>query len=395
MNARRYWHAAMLFVWAVAAPARAAAEATFRGLGIPAGQTASGASDVSADGAVVVGSSDGERPLSGRAFRWTAACGLISFQPARSELNTTGWAVSPLGNFTLGENGANAYVWNAAGPNRDLGIYGAPPFLPGISYGAMARGSSTDGSVVVGSSSSHVGHHAFRWTGETGMTSLGYLTPGHTDAIAEDVSADGGVIVGVSSSAAAGQAAFRWTQQTGMTPLGFPPSVSSAATAVSHDGSTIVGHSGSGTTRRAFRWTAAGGPVDIAGAATSSFAGDVSADGSVVVGRADGQAFIWHADTGMLPLRQVLLDGGAGAALQGWTLTIASGISADGRTIAGQGINPAGALEAWVATVDVVPEPAATALLAGWSTTLLLRRRRGAAQADLRTRFRSSIVVNP
>jgi len=38
--------------------------------------------------------------------------------------------------------------------------------------------------------------------------------------------------------------------------------------------------------------------------------------------------------------------------LPGWTLSFASGISADGSTIVGQGTNHAGRMEAYIATLD-------------------------------------------
>jgi hypothetical protein len=62
---------------------------------------------------------------------------------------------------------------------------------------------------------------------------------------------------------------------------------------------------------------------------------------------------------------------GLGLDLTGWKLTDVAGISADGGTLTGTGINPAGRPEAWVA---VVPEPAGLALLTG-AASLVLRRR--------------------
>src|SRR5262249_29619862 len=44
--------------------------------------------------------------------------------------------------------------------------------------------------------------------------------------------------------------------------------------------------------------------------------------------------------------------------LTGWTLNLASAISADGRTIVGLGRNPAGQLEAWVARLGPASGPA-------------------------------------
>ncbi|MGV2388389.1 MAG UNVERIFIED_CONTAM: hypothetical protein LVR29_08855 [Microcystis novacekii LVE1205-3] len=43
-------------------------------------------------------------------------------------------------------------------------------------FSSAATGVSADGSVVVGSSSSDTGTQAFRWTQETGMVGLGFLS---------------------------------------------------------------------------------------------------------------------------------------------------------------------------------------------------------------------------
>ena len=66
--------------------------------------------------------------------------------------------------------------------------------------------------------------------------------------------------------------------------------------------------------------------------------------------------------------------------LIGWRLEVATGISADGRTIVGYGQGPTGQTETWVATLATpVPEPSALCLF-GLGTVVLLdygwRRRR-------------------
>ena len=103
---------------------------------------------------------------------------------------------------------------------------------------------------------------------------------------------------------------------------------------------------------------------DLPGGEFYSVATGVSSDGSIIVGQAtplsgDG-AFIWDEVHGLRSLHAVLEELGVGAALSGWQLTYANGISADGQTIVGLGVNPAGENEGWVATV---PDPSADGML--------------------------------
>ena len=106
--------------------------------------------------------------------------------------------------------------------------------------------------------------------------------------------------------------------------------------------------------------------------------GYVSADGSVVVGQAEGpddrEAFIWDQTHGMRSLEEVLTS--QGVDLTGWRLTAARAISADGRTIVGDGFGPGG-VNAWLA---VLPEPGAAILIGVALLALAARARRRPAR---------------
>jgi hypothetical protein len=123
---------------------------------------------------------------------------------------------------------------------------------------------------------------------------------------------------------------------------------------------------------------------DLPGGSFSSVANAVSEDGLTVVGRSnvgplniDEAAFIWDQAHGMRNLRDVLISD-YGLDLTGWKLSSATGVSADGKQIAGFGTNPSGGSEGWFAdlsaTTAAVPEPSSlivwglVGLVAAWRT---------------------------
>lgn len=307
--------------------------------------------DVSADGSVVVGRST-ENGGDARAFRWDAVNGMQDLGLIGS--NAVAYAVSGDGSTVAGHSQSQAFRWTSDTGMNGLGYLPLGP-LQGTSI-SLGTGVSADGSVVVGfgNSSKYVsGYEVFTWTQDTGMVGLGI------NGRAEDVSSDGSVIVGGGT----GQA-FRWVNND-LTGLGVLSGYSvSNAYAVSGDGNVVVGYSGATGTTEAFRWEDGSmlGLGDLAGGGVYSSALDVSGDGSLVVGYSEvnsrNDAFIWDADNGMQSLRSVLSNT-YGLNLPGWTLHEATGISEDGSTIIGWGINPDGNTEAWVANISAVPIPPA------------------------------------
>jgi len=180
------------------------------------------------------------------------------------------------------------------------------------------------------------------------LTWLGTL--GGPLSLAYGVSADGSVVVGFSLSQ--GQSgnpvrAFRWTQATGMQDLGALGSNwfnQSTAHGVSADGSVVVGWAnGSNPQIRAFRWTQATGMQDLGDLGSRfSVAYGVSADGSVVVGAtanaaAQERAFRWTQATGMQDL----------GTLPGSSESEAHGVSADGSVVVGLARNASGLVRAF------------------------------------------------
>ncbi len=356
---------------------------SFTGLGNfeGSGTDISVATGVSGDGTTVVGYAEG--PSRYEAFNWTAEGGLVStgvrarVPVGAGEIVLDGPTpqISQDGATTVGAKliGDQAFRWTETGGEQPLG------FLAGGNESG-ATGVSGDGSVIVGFGESDLGsREAFRWTESTGMVGLGFLPGSSNYSQANEISADGSTIVGNTDSNI-GPQAFRWTLNEGMVALAdYTGNItSSAAFDVSPNGQFIVGYAIiMDSYFEAFRWTEADGMVPLGNMVSGiesdfSIAYGVSADGSVIVGTVgppslDSVAFLWDTEHGMRTVEDVLTND-YGLDLAGWELTVASDISADGRTIVGVGRNSNGVAEAWIA---VVPEPS-TFLLAGFGLIALV-----------------------
>jgi probable HAF family extracellular repeat protein len=384
----------VLAALAAALASTATADPSFRGLGdLPGGSLFSVAENVSDNGSTVVGysgSASGEA-----AFRWTAAGGMEpltsgAFWSHALDVSADG---SVLVGYGTSSSRDEAFRWTQAGGMVGLG------HLPGGRIGSYAYGVSADGSVVVGSGWSE----AIRWTQKGGMEGLGWL-PGLTHGSnANAVTPDGSAIVGSSGSGSANEA-FRWTREGGMVGLGDIPggALNSQALDVTPDGLVVVGYGTwagdvTGHDKQAFRWTEADGMVGLVGEGVMrSYAHSVSSDGSVIVGYAEWNsgwgAFIWDAANGIRNLRTVLVsDYGLEHELAGWDLSVAYGVSADGKVLVGSGTNPRGETEAWIADLNtgVIPEPLSMAFMASaFVGVVAWRARKRAKQGQRAARSR-------
>ena len=234
--------------------------------------------------------------------------------------------------------------------------------LPGAEVpSSRPRDITPDGTIVVGESRSANGMEAFRWTASTGMVGLGNLGGGEPVSSASAVSADGSVVVGGSTSpnSPTQNEAFRWTATTGMVGLGDLPGgdeFSSAASGVSSDGSIVTGSSSSTLAPfwgEAFRWTEPSGMVGLGifpgSQSPATIPQDLSADGEVIVGwsgTANGrEAFRWSQEEGLFAMGD--LPGG-------FFDSQAKGVSADGSVIVGFASNPSPTAFRWSAETGMV-----------------------------------------
>jgi probable HAF family extracellular repeat protein len=187
---------------------------------------------------------------------------------------------------------------------------------------ADASGSSTNISrsspVVVGflDDGASVPYHAFSYNYQTDtFVDLSTLDPGDTNSFsyAKDVSDDGSVVVGFSDTSGAYQHAFRWTQAGGMVDLdSSSPSSASRAHGVDGTGSRIVGERDD----YAVRWDwngAAATPTNITTEGLGEVATGVTEDGSVIVGMAANEAFRWTQAMGAVKLGKLSGDFAAAA----------------------------------------------------------------------------------
>lgn len=277
-------------------------------------------------------------PYFRRAWVWTQGAGTEALANTPSSGTSSGaYGVSADGSVVVGvlginpgQQGVNPVVFRRVHGGADEVL----PLAAGMTY-PNVTGVSDDGQVVVGTVNGYGGGgRPVRWIGTAVAEMLPVYGAG-PNAHAVGVNGDGGVIVGWSGFGYPfDQVAVRWVDGQ-VESLGVPAGyVRTWATGVSADGSVIVGTAeGMGLISAAFRWTEAEGFTLLPNHSSPyAMASSVSADGRFIAGRAGADSVVWK-DGEVYRVQADLLSAGQVVApyshLAGTVV-----ISRDGRTIA-------------------------------------------------------------
>lgn len=280
-----------------------------------------------------------------------------------------------------------------------------------LSQGSWSKGIASifsgDGNVIFGRLYADEAFDLARWGGPDRLFQLetlnfsGWKSDAETaTAIVSDLTGDamaGTFTVGTGEEAVI--SAFYWKGEDGFQEIDldgvdgtFNDSGLTQSLFISSAGDVVVGGMLQGDNAAVFRWTEAGGAVDISArdGNYSDFASGMTADGSVIVGTSllpdveeesvILQAFRWNEADGYQSVYDYLTD--AAISTEGWAFNTTIGISADGTVMAGLG-TLGDSIMYWlsrcdedegcgVTTVDGVANSVASIGLAGETSNLYL-----------------------
>jgi uncharacterized membrane protein len=328
------------------------------------------AEGISGDGQIVVGASGFD------AVRWLPGGTLDVLGVVPGDFDAVAMAAILDGSLVAGTsytgNVGSAFVWTFANGFQELG---------GVNSRAGAI--SNDGVVVVGTANDPTSGlaRAFRRTAANGIQYLGSASIG-APSYGLGVSPEGNVTVGQTNTKQGARGFFHTASAGFVTLSPLTGDTASQAVDASLNGQIIVGASSGqvfaatqGATSQLFRRVNGTliGLGDIKGGGFRSYANAVSNNGTVIVGVGNSDASIdravyWTTTNGLLDLQNLLVREHA-IDLTGWTLTEATGVSDNGLTIVGNGINPMGQSQAWVATLPGTPLQSAPQVTVKCSTT--------------------------
>jgi len=264
-------------------------------------------------------------------------------------------AISGDGRTVLGCHTDTQGLWNAArwlgGTDwQDLGTVNGG--VPCDSFLSGAYGVNGDGSLGVGLLYLPMLCKANAGTWDLVNGRPPTVLPSHfgdtTYSRANATNADGRVIVGWQDQLTGERTAAKWVNGVEKLILTQDGQFNGEALAVSANGRTIVGTNYAYAGHQAWIWLDGEGVHPIGRNGGDWVAVDVADNGQIVVGLVrsafTSDAFIWKKGTGASRLLTFITDRGA-VVPPGWTLNVASLISADGNTIYGWGFNPDSLIE--------------------------------------------------
>jgi uncharacterized membrane protein len=251
-------------------------------------------------------------------------------------------AIDGVGKTIVGGLAGQAIVWRDGGGAEPL-----PPFMPGL-VSSEAVGLSLDATTIVG------------WGLQAGAFPGGLVWRGDEKATPslnfQASSDDGSVLVGYGaySKPYSTHYAVRNGDTLAFVPACITPVFCDAeALDVSGDGLQVVGFSqaSSATSPVPVHWDISAGTAVSLSPDTGGKALGISRDGKRIVGYQimDSSVATTWTDQGSRTVQELLA--GAGVLAPGWQLTVARATSQDGQVIVGDGINPQGQSEGWIAVV--------------------------------------------
>jgi hypothetical protein len=375
-----------------------APQVTWLGVGdLPGGAVLSIVRDATRYNGVIyaVGGSAAQSPNSDTAFLWTwdgASSPVLTPLP-NLVVNTTAGngvfaaAITPDATYIAsrarsGLGGQRLAVRVTTNGLANLNLNVAP--FTAFAQPTAAMAISNDGSVLYGLANAM--SQAARFDVANGQSSLIPLLAGTTGSSVapRGTSADGSVVVGSSSL---GDRAFRYVQGIGVSEIPHLPGGSwSRSLALSPNGNLalVAGDSTAQPIGEVYLYDATTGATTALGSPNTPWVpaglAGMTADGSVVAvtfwptGPGLGYGYFRNSH-GWFQLNSALASGGVNLATAGWTDLLINGMSSDGTLVFGQGTHngntegfvaafPAGFLAAY----DVVPvAPADTSIVGGWA----------------------------
>ena len=294
-----------------------------RSLGTLPGMVKSQPGGVSRDGRVVVGTATDASGMT-QAFRWTQETGIMAIADNNSDVSD----VSADGLVIVGDVGKSAFRWTEATGAVVL------PLLPG-SRECMADHVSADGTVILGrcqDPTTGLTTIIPRWDA-TGVSRL------QVSGFPSVLSVDANVVAGDETDANYNSQAFRWDRQAGATLLGFPPGdKQSRVNDMSSDGSVVIGRADA----EAFRWTTTAGMVGLGHLGPTdgfSEAKCITEDGTTIAGSSGSSGVLWNAVSGWSRVSDAAVA--AGSDLKGWLPSDAC-VSKNGTSVYGNAADPQG-----------------------------------------------------